>query len=133
MICPGLLVNRPASVTNLSAAYYNNLVSSDPLLYSYQGCTCASPLTAYYYNDTSGDLESLMYARCCMASLACNPKAASRAAWHALVHRLSWPMARPACIQSQHNLQMLLACIYTANGTRLDLQETRFACWQAAE
>ena len=54
MICPGLLVSRPASVTNLSSAFYNNVVSSDPLLYSYQGCTCALPLVAHYTVDTAG-------------------------------------------------------------------------------
>ncbi|DBA88293.1 TPA: hypothetical protein ACH3X1_016534 [Trebouxia sp. C0004] len=54
MICPGLLVNRPASVTNKSTAFYNNVVSSDPLLYSYQGCTCALPLVAHYTFDTAG-------------------------------------------------------------------------------
>lgn len=71
MICPGLLVDRPASITNLSAAYYNNLVSSDPLLYSYMGCTCASPLVAYYHYDTSGMAPVLAHwmhasSRCCV-------------------------------------------------------------------
>ena len=59
MICPGLSVNRPASVTNLSAAYYNNIVATDPLLYSYQGCTCAPPLLAHYEFDANGKLQGL--------------------------------------------------------------------------
>lgn len=54
MVCPGLLVSRPASVTNSSLAYYNNVVSSDPLLYSYQNCTCVLPLVAHYTFDTAG-------------------------------------------------------------------------------
>jgi len=60
MICPGLLVSRPASVTNLSLSFYNNVVSSDPLLYSYQGCTCALPLVAHYTFDTAGMLRPQM-------------------------------------------------------------------------
>ena len=54
MICPGLTINRPDSVTNLSAAYYNNVVSTDPLLFCYQGCRCASPFVSFYYVDKSG-------------------------------------------------------------------------------
>lgn len=57
MSCPGLVINRPATVTNLSAAYYNNIVLSDPLVYSYQGCTCASPLVAQYYIDNSTGIK----------------------------------------------------------------------------
>ena len=52
MICPGLLISRPDTVTNQSASYYNNIVLSDPLLYSYRNCTCAAPLVAHYSIDT---------------------------------------------------------------------------------
>lgn len=58
MVCPGLLVSRPDTVTNQSVSYYNNIVLSDPLLYSYRNCTCASPLVAHYYIDTvTGTLQ----------------------------------------------------------------------------
>lgn len=56
MVCPGLLINRPSTVTNQSAAFYNNIVLSDPLVYSYQGCNCTAPLVAHYSND-SGTLH----------------------------------------------------------------------------
>ena len=58
MICPGLTVNRPATASNLSASLYNNVVSTDPLLYSYQGCTCAAPLVAHYHIDSAGWLTT---------------------------------------------------------------------------
>lgn len=57
MVCPGLLISRPSSVSNTSAAFYNNVVSSDPLLYSYQYCTCAAPLVASYKIDDAGDIQ----------------------------------------------------------------------------
>ena len=64
MICPGLTVNRPSSVTNLSVAYYNNLVSSDPQLYCYQGCSCAVPLVAFYYTDAHGQPVTCLLSQC---------------------------------------------------------------------
>lgn len=60
MICPGLSIDRPTIVSEGSAEYYNNVVSSDPLLYSYQGCTCAAPLVAYYHVDLAGMLQIYM-------------------------------------------------------------------------
>ena len=59
MICPGLSVDRPVAATDLSADYYNNVVSADPLLFSYQGCTCAPPLVAYYHIDSEGRLAHM--------------------------------------------------------------------------
>lgn len=61
MICPGLSVNRHHNITDLSADYYDNVVSSDPLLYSYQGCACAPPLVAYYHVDSAGMLPTYIH------------------------------------------------------------------------
>lgn len=61
MVCPGLLINRPATVTNTSVAYYNNIVLSDPSVYSYQGCSCAAPLVGKYYVDASTGEMLLAY------------------------------------------------------------------------
>ncbi|KAL0023908.1 hypothetical protein WJX79_009620 [Trebouxia sp. C0005] len=55
LTCPTLYIQRPSNQSNLTTAYFYNYVAADPQLYSYQGCTCTSPLVAHYYeNATSG-------------------------------------------------------------------------------
>ena len=121
MICPGLLVSRPASVTNSSAAFYNNVVSSDPLLYSYQGCTCALPLIAHYTVDTAGmacpqmgskqtqhlgRISQHIGLRACKCSLS---TANYDGCLHALLQELTALVLVPVCHKCLAVLQLMLA------------------------
>ena len=54
LTCPTMHLQRPANLSNLTTAYFYNYVAADPLLFSYEGCTCAQPLIPHYFVDTSG-------------------------------------------------------------------------------
>lgn len=55
MICPGLIVDRVANFSEVQ----QNVVNTDPVFYSYFGCTCAAPLVPYYHVDSTGTLHIL--------------------------------------------------------------------------
>ena len=57
-----MVLHRPSNESDLTTAYFYNYVAADPLLYSYEGCVCTSPLKPYYHLDTTGQLYSADYA-----------------------------------------------------------------------
>ena len=54
IVCPTMQLQRPANQSNLTTAYFYNYVAAEPLLYSYEGCTCTAPLVPNYFVDASG-------------------------------------------------------------------------------
>ena len=51
MLCNGLIIDRGSSN---DFGVQQNVVNTDPLLYSYQQCGCVAPLVAYYHIDSAG-------------------------------------------------------------------------------